>query len=74
MKLQLQDGGAQVAGVEVEAPREVERIFLAAALGAEGILRFKSALSGEKKATSGAERAPPRSKALPASPAYTGSG
>jgi hypothetical protein len=37
LKLQLQDGGAQVAGVEVEAACKVERMFLAAALGAEGI-------------------------------------
>jgi hypothetical protein len=30
MKLQLQDGGSQVAGVKIEAPCEVECIFLTA--------------------------------------------
>ena len=74
VKLQLQDGGAQATGVEVEAARKVERIFLAAALGAEGIARLKGALTGEKKATSGTKGAPPGSKTLPAFPANAGSG
>jgi len=74
MKLQLQDGGSQVAGVKVEAPCEVECIFLTAALGAEGLGRLKSVLTGEKKATSEAERTLPGLKDLPAFPANAGSG
>jgi hypothetical protein len=74
MKLQLQDGGSQVAGVKVEAPCEVECIFLTAALGAEGIGRLKSALTGEEKAASETERTPPGLKALPAFPANAGAG
>jgi hypothetical protein len=74
MKLQLQDGGSQVAGVKVEAPCEVECIFLTAAFGAESTGRLKSPFTGEKKAASEAERTPPGLEALPAFPANAGSG
>jgi hypothetical protein len=74
MKFQLQDGGSQVAGVKVEAPCEVECIFLTAALAAQGIDRVKSVLTGEKKAASEAERTPPGLKAHPAFPANAGAG
>jgi hypothetical protein len=70
----VQDGRAQVSGVEVEAACKVERIFLAAARGAEDIARLKNALTGEKKTTSGAKGAPTGSKAVPASPANAGPG
>ena len=73
LKLQLQDSGAQVSGVEVEAARQVERIFLAATLGAEGIARFQGTLTGKENATSGAEGVRRRSKALPAFPANAAS-
>jgi hypothetical protein len=74
MKLQLQDGGSQVAGVNVEGPSEVECIFLTAALAAQGIGRLKSTVTGEEKAASEAERTPPGLKALPAFPANAGAG
>jgi hypothetical protein len=73
LKLQLQDGGPQVSAVEVEAAGEIERIFLAMASGAKSIARVEGALTGEKKATSGAKGAPPGAKALPALPANAGS-
>ena len=73
MKLQLQDGGSQVAGVKIEAPCEVECIFLTAALGAEGITRFQGALTGKENATSGAKGALRGSKAVPAVPANASS-
>jgi hypothetical protein len=73
VKLQLQDSGAKLSGVEVEAARQVERIFLAAALGAEGITRFQGALTGKENATSGAKGALRGSKAVPAVPANASS-
>jgi hypothetical protein len=41
MKFQLKDGGAQIAGVEAETARQIERILLPPASGAKSITRFE---------------------------------